>query len=120
MEKIVVGPFDRGLRNDRTPFVIDNDSFPVLINAYQWRGRVKRKRGTSKLTRLKRFLGTTDGAGGLVVTILPIPIPDGKSSFVIGSIINCLIRIGEINPFVDIISLSTDPFCPISNDSIRN
>jgi hypothetical protein len=85
MEKIVVGPFNRGLRNDRTPFVIDNDSFPVLINAYQWRGRVKRKRGTSKLTRLKRFLGNTDGSGGLVVTILPIPIPDGRSSFVIGS-----------------------------------
>lgn len=84
MEKVVVGPFNRGLRNDRTPFVIDNDSFPVLINAYQWRGRIKRKRGTSELTRLKRFLGNTDAGGNLIVTILPIPIAVGKSLFVIG------------------------------------
>lgn len=58
-EKIVIGPMNRGLRNDVTPFNIDNDSFPVLINAYQWRGRVKRKRGTSFLGRLTRFFNST-------------------------------------------------------------
>lgn len=57
--KLVVGPIDRGLKTDRTAFVIDNDSFPVLINAYQWRGRVKRKRGTSLLARLRRFFNST-------------------------------------------------------------
>jgi hypothetical protein len=58
-EKLVIGPFNRGLRNDREPFVIDNDSFPLLINAYQWRGRIKRKRGTSFLGRLTRFFNST-------------------------------------------------------------
>lgn len=65
-EKIVIGPINRGLRNDREPFVIDNDSFPVLINAYQWRGRVKRKRGTAPLnnlangaSRLTRYFDST-------------------------------------------------------------
>jgi hypothetical protein len=57
-EKIVVGPINKGLKNDRTAFVIDNDSFPMLINAYQWRGRVKRKRGTSLLGRLTRFFNS--------------------------------------------------------------
>lgn len=57
-QKLVVGPFNRGLRNDVTPFNIDNDSFPILINAYQWRGRVKRKRGTSLLTRLQRYFNS--------------------------------------------------------------
>jgi hypothetical protein len=61
-EKIVVGPINKGLRNDRTAFVIDNDSFPTLINAYQWRGRVKRKRGTSFLGRLTRFFNSTSTA----------------------------------------------------------
>lgn len=84
-EKIVVGPVNKGLRTDRTPFVIDNDSFPMLINAYQWRGRVKRKRGTSLLGRLRRYIGTTDGAGALVVTISPNPITSTSSSFVVGS-----------------------------------
>jgi len=58
-EKIIIGPINKGLRLDRTAFVIDNDSFPTLINAYQWRGRVKRKRGTAKLGRLTRFFNST-------------------------------------------------------------
>lgn len=59
MQKLVIGPFKKGLRNDVTAFNIDNDSFPQLINAYQWRGRVKRKRGTSLLNRLKVYVFTT-------------------------------------------------------------
>lgn len=61
-QKLVVGPIEKGLRNDRLPFNIDNDSFPTLINAYQWRGRIKRKRGTSLLGRLTRFFSSTNTA----------------------------------------------------------
>lgn len=68
-EKIVVGPINGGLRNDRTAFVIDNDSFPTLINAYQWRGRVKRKRGTSLLGRLTRYFNSTSAAYSSTSTI---------------------------------------------------
>ena len=57
-EKLVIGPFNKGFRNDRPAFMIDNDSFPTLINAYQWRGRVKRKRGTTLLGRLTRLIET--------------------------------------------------------------
>ena len=64
-EKVVVGPVDRGLRTNREPFVIDNDSFPTLINSYQWRGRAKRKRGTTLLGRLQRSLTAVSiGAAG--------------------------------------------------------
>lgn len=84
-DKIVIGPFNRGLRTDVTPFNIDNDSFPVLINAYQWRGRIKRKRGTSILGRLQRYIGTTDINGDLSVTLLPVPIASGIVSFTVGS-----------------------------------
>jgi hypothetical protein len=84
-EKIVIGPINKGLRNDRTAFVIDNDSFPTLINAYQWRGRIKRKRGTQFLCRLQRFLGITDGSGNATITISPVPIGTGITSYVIGT-----------------------------------
>ncbi len=67
-EKIVVGPVNRGLQNDRTAFVIDNDSFPTLLNAYQWRGRVKRKRGTSLLGRLTRFFDSTNPSYGSITS----------------------------------------------------
>jgi len=71
-EKLVVGPIDKGIRNDRTAFVIDNDSFPRLVNAYQWRGRVKRKRGTSFLCRLTRFFDSTSisyNTGSTTITL---------------------------------------------------
>lgn len=71
-EKIVVGPINQGLRNDRSAFVIDNDAFPILMNAYQWRGRVKRKRGTSLLGRLKRFFNSTSASynsGSTTITL---------------------------------------------------
>ena len=59
MPKIVVGPIDKGLRTDRLPFNVDNDSFPTLVNAYQWRGRIKRKRGNAFLGRLQREITLT-------------------------------------------------------------
>jgi hypothetical protein len=68
-EKLIVGPVDGGLRNDRTPFVINNDSFPTLFNAYQWRGRLKRKRGTSLLGRLKRYFDSTNPSYGSITTL---------------------------------------------------
>lgn len=68
-EKIVVGPLNKGLRNDVTPFNIDNESFPNLLNAYQWRSRVKRKRGTSTLGRLTRFFDSTSTSYSSTSTI---------------------------------------------------
>jgi len=67
-EKIIVGPIDKGLRNNREPFIIDNDSFPKLVNAYQWRGRIRRKRGTQFLTRLQRFFNSNSTAYSSTVT----------------------------------------------------
>lgn len=82
-EKLLIGPINKGLVNNRTAFNIDNDAFPKLINAYQWRGRVKRKRGTSLLGRLNRYIGATDGAGNAAITIAPGNISSGISQFVV-------------------------------------
>lgn len=48
-----IGNFKGGLKLDRLPFNIDNDQFPTLFNAYSWRGRAKRKRGTIFLGQLR-------------------------------------------------------------------
>jgi hypothetical protein len=69
-QKVVIGPIDGGLRNDRTAFVINNDSFPTLFNAYQWRGRLKRKRGTSFLGRLKRYFDSLNPSYGGTTTVI--------------------------------------------------
>lgn len=84
-EKLIVGPVNKGLRTDREPFVIDNDSFPVIQNAYQWRGRLFRKRGTQLIGQLQRYIGSTDGSGNATITINPHPLTAGISSFVVGT-----------------------------------
>ncbi len=91
-QKIVVGvPFDKGLRNDVTPFNVDNNSFPNLVNAYQFRGRIKRKRGTAFLNRLTRnlytqALGMTDGTGAFSGNIISLLSLQSTSQLVPGSI----------------------------------
>ncbi len=68
-EKLVIGPINKGLRTDRTAFVIDNDNFPTLLNAYQWRGRIKRKRGTQFLGRLTRYFASLISSFSSIATI---------------------------------------------------
>lgn len=54
--RIVIANFQTGLEKDRTPFLINNDSFPVLQNAISWRGRLIKKPGTTLVGRLRRDL----------------------------------------------------------------
>lgn len=85
-EKLVVGPMTKGLKTNPLAFYIDNDAFPNLVNAYPWRGRVKRKRGTAQLGQLQRVIGTgTNGLGNATITISPAPIASGVAIFVVGT-----------------------------------
>jgi len=85
-EKVIVGPINKGLVNAREAFAIDNDAFPTLINAYQWRGRIKRKRGTAGLCRFQRtilglpLIGQTDGSGNFSGNLFTILISLGLIS----------------------------------------
>jgi len=53
-DQIYIGNFTGGLKKNPLPFNINNDSFPTLYNAYSWRRRIKRKRGTQYLGRLQK------------------------------------------------------------------
>lgn len=113
MQNLVVGPFPTGLRTDVPPFGIDNTSFPVLTNAYQWRNRIKRKRGTSLLNRLTRFFKVTSSYTSLT-SVLLIDDGDGNGEANIltgfglqanGSIVIGSLVVGVVVPF----QIYTDP-----------
>jgi hypothetical protein len=78
-----------GTRRDVEPFLLDNDAFPILENAYLFRGRIQRRSGFSRLgtgnSRL-RWQITTTGASPVVVTLPNIPITSAISQFTIGNV----------------------------------
>jgi hypothetical protein len=102
MSNLVISSISTGLETDEEPFLLDNDAFPRLRNAYVWRKRILRRRGTSLLGRLQRTfatgglspltpqnLGNTSGGGtfsGNIFIILSIAANQPNASIIPGSI----------------------------------
>lgn len=57
-----------GLVQERENFILPNDAYPILQNAYVWRERIKRKRGCLLLGRLQRNL-TVQALGNSVAGV---------------------------------------------------
>ena len=101
-----VGPYQTGLKKDLDSYLIPEDAFPVLENAYLWRGRVYKKGGYVRLGAesnftysgrlgIRNFTIGTRGAGAdtynLTITTNPLDltiqpgtllITDGVTTFV--------------------------------------
>lgn len=85
LEKFYIGPMTSGLQKDVKPFMIADNAFERLKNAYVFRGRVRKRFGERLLTptagvvsgyeslysRLRISVGTTNANGDLTVAAVP-------------------------------------------------
>lgn len=89
---LLIGPISDGLRKDLQPFLLPEDAFPALENAYQFRGSIYKKGGNTLLSRLgiRREDLATRGAGVTNVNVAlhyppiepgSIIITDGVTTF---------------------------------------
>ena len=94
-QPLYISKYETGLVESRQNFILPNDAYPTLINAYIWRERIKRKQGYKLLGKLRRVLtgqaiGNTDGAGNITVnlrTFLGIGATEPNSELQVGSVI---------------------------------
>lgn len=94
-QRLVIADVKTGLETDRTPFIINNDAFPKLENAYVWRGRILRKRGDQLLGRLERGLtassigntGASPWTFNIYSTIVPSITGQANAQIVPGTVV---------------------------------
>jgi hypothetical protein len=56
LQSILIAPFDKGLQNNKKPFLLMDNAFQQMKNAYVWRERVKKREGIKLVGRLRRVL----------------------------------------------------------------
>lgn len=81
-DRFLIAPINTGLQTDLRPWLIPDDAFAQLKNAYVFRGRVRKRFGSRLMgtgwsspavqglySRLSINIGTTDGSGNISVTV---------------------------------------------------
>ena len=77
LKNYLIAPFQTGLQNNVEPWLLPEDAWAVLENAYVWRGRTKKRFGSYYIgdteldSRLRINLGTTDAGTGNFSTTVP-------------------------------------------------
>jgi len=95
-QRFLIAPIDTGLQNNVKPWLIPNDAFETLKNAYTYRGRIRKRFGSRLMdqsvdnpqlaSRLRVEIGTTDGSGNLGATAVPGIIQKSGQMFSCGDV----------------------------------
>lgn len=83
-----------GLVQSRQEFLLPDDAYPTLINAYVWRERIKRKQGWEKLGRLRRYFnnaslgnsGASPWSFNIYSNLVPPITPEDNATIECGSV----------------------------------
>jgi len=82
-DRFMIAPISGGQQTNVKPFLIPDDAFEQMLNAYIFRGRIRKRFGARLLnegldnsiiqlgSRVRLQIGTTDASGNLALTSLP-------------------------------------------------
>lgn len=126
-DRFFIGPYQSGLVRNARPFMIPDDAFSTLQNAYVWRDRVRKRFGSRPMnggvaanvqqlyTRFRIKLGTTNGSGNLSGNVpldagTPIATPAIGQIFSIGTEIFTVSSLGTPTVLLDTGTATTKTF----------
>lgn len=95
-ERFIIAPIETGLQDNVKPWLIPDDAFEKLQNAYVYRGRIRKRFGSRLMdqsvdnpqlsSRLRINIATTDGSGNLGATAVPGVIQKAGQLFSCGDV----------------------------------
>jgi hypothetical protein len=93
MSYVFIGPYEIGIQRDLDPYLLPNEAFTDIEDAYVFRGRIVRKKGYSFLGRLhetptlpEALPNVNTGAVTYTATLANPPISPGTVTIVIGTV----------------------------------
>lgn len=96
-QRFIIAPFDTGLQDNIKPWIIPDDAFSSLRNAYVYRGRVRKRFGSRLLvqgsaipqleSRLRVLIGETNGSGDFPATTVPGAVFEAGQMFSCGDVL---------------------------------
>ncbi len=87
-----IGAYDKGLTRDRKPFLVPEQAFSDLQNAYVWRQQVKKREGIQLVGRLRREITST-----LLSTTVSSPGAGAVSFNIFTGLIPAVVSASEVN-----------------------
>ena len=95
-KRFIIAPIETGLQDNVKPWLIPDDAFSTLQNAYVYRGRLRKRFGSRLMdqsvdnpqlaSRLRVNMATTDGAGNLAAAAVPGIIQKAGQLFSCGDV----------------------------------
>lgn len=91
-QPLYIKAMEQGLVQSRQEFILPDDAYPTLENAFVWRERIKRKQGFKLVGRLRRILtgqalGNTTGGGSLSKNLISTLSLQSTAQIEVGSVV---------------------------------
>lgn len=106
LKNYLIAPFNTGLQNNIEPWLLPEDAWAMLGNAYVWRGRTKKRFGTYYIgdteldSRLRINIGTTNAGTGNFAAVVPGAVFAVGQMFSIGTTIFTVNQTGAPAPLL--------------------